>query len=545
MVLLHERHLDGLETEVASSSTTGDLPAKAFLLSVGAAVLLGAAVRAWPVIASDFPLNDGGLFYAMTRELQAAHYLLPETVSYNGLRIPFAYPPLGFYAAGLVAEATGSTLFDLLRFVPLAISTLCVAAFAALARSLLGSRAGAAAATFAFAVLPRSFLWLIMGGGLTRSFGMLFALLALYQAHAMLTRRTRRHVVFASIFVALTLLSHLEMATFLAASLVLMTVCHGRSRFGLARAISVSIGALALSSPWWITVVAHHGLSPFLAASQSRSTRVGEVLAAYLSVVPTQEPLFPVLAVLGLIGCDRCLTQRRFFLPAWVAVLPLVDPRAVGTDAAVPAALLAGIAVTEVLLPLFRAKTPSPGPVSAAHRWAEPAVLGLLLAYATFGASLSGRILDQSLGSADREAMQWVASHTPVSSSFLVISSGPWAQDRSSEWFPVLAERRSLATPQGTEWLPDHAFSQQLLRYEGLQACAGGDGRCIDRWADTERVSFDYVYVTKQPDAARVVPGARDFHWALEYALRADPRYRLVYDGLGAAIFERRANAAH
>ena len=34
-------------------------------------------------------------------------------------------------------------------------------------------------ATLAFALIPRSYEWLIMGGGITRAPGMLFALLAL------------------------------------------------------------------------------------------------------------------------------------------------------------------------------------------------------------------------------------------------------------------------------------------------------------------------------------------------------------------------------
>ena len=69
------------------------------------AIAVGCIVRARPVLLADFPLNDGGLFFQMTEELQRAHYRLPMFTDYNALQIPFAYPPFGFYMAGLVSDA--------------------------------------------------------------------------------------------------------------------------------------------------------------------------------------------------------------------------------------------------------------------------------------------------------------------------------------------------------------------------------------------------------------------------------------------------------
>ncbi|MEW6242146.1 MAG: hypothetical protein AB1564_15185 [Chloroflexota bacterium] len=50
------------------------------------AVLVGCDVRLSAPLASAFPLNDGGLFYAMMKDLRQNAFILPETTSYTGLQ---------------------------------------------------------------------------------------------------------------------------------------------------------------------------------------------------------------------------------------------------------------------------------------------------------------------------------------------------------------------------------------------------------------------------------------------------------------------------
>ena len=83
----------------------------------------------------------------------------------------------------------------------------------------------ALAGTLLFALAPRSFTWLLMGGGLPRAFGLAFALLAAREAWLLLDGdRPRLRVALTGVFAALTLLTHLETAAFLAATLVAMGV---------------------------------------------------------------------------------------------------------------------------------------------------------------------------------------------------------------------------------------------------------------------------------------------------------------------------------
>ena len=145
-----------------------------------AALMLAVGVRAFLVLSRDFPLNDGALFVRMTDELAANGFRLPTTTSYNDAGIPFAYSPLAFYGGAFLHAALGVDLVDVVRFVPLVFSALCAVAFWLLARDLIPSRVVVTTALCIFAVLPRSFLWLIMGGGLTRAPGFFFAILALW-----------------------------------------------------------------------------------------------------------------------------------------------------------------------------------------------------------------------------------------------------------------------------------------------------------------------------------------------------------------------------
>ena len=162
-------------------------------------ILLGVFVRATYTFSADFPLNDGGLFYQMAVDLQRNHYVLPASTPYNFDEIPFAYPPLGFYLAALLDDLTPLSMMDVFRFLPLAVTGLTVLAMYRLAKDVLQSKTAVVVAVFAFALVPRSFIWLLMGGGITRSLGLLFAMLALHQIYLMYHTRERRYVITSSV----------------------------------------------------------------------------------------------------------------------------------------------------------------------------------------------------------------------------------------------------------------------------------------------------------------------------------------------------------
>jgi hypothetical protein len=525
-----------------------------FVVALAMAVGIGLLIRGSRVLSAGFPLNDGGLFYAMMKDLQHAGYALPRFTSYNSAEIPFAYPPLGLYVGAFLDNVTPLSLLDVLRFLPLAVNTITIAAFILLARSLLSSRAAVIAAAFAFALLPRSFMWMIMGGGVTRSFGFLFAILALQQAHLMYTRRDRRLVLSTALFSGLTVLSHADMAWFLAFSAALMYLGNGRNRDGTANSLLVAAATLAITAPWWGTVIARYGMGPLLAAGQSRSILSVDTIVKFVEFNVTEEPLLPILAALGFVGALACLADKRFFLPVWLLVIGLPLPSVLPTVACVPLALLVGIGVTEVLLPaVSRAAAARPSQATVApgandgglrralRKRLAPAMIGVIVGYSTLSALIVAPVTLAALPAEERGAMHWIAENTPPGSEFLVLTSRKWQADAASEWFPVLAERTSVATAQGIEWLPAGAFEQRVEAHRDAQSCAWQDATCLENWSSETGLNFTHVYVSKRLDFEDLGVDIPDgYCLALCRSLLDDPNYLVIYDGPAAIIFARR-----
>lgn len=509
----------------------------------GCAVLAGGLVHAASVLGHRFPLNDGGLFYQMIRELEANGFALPAFTAYNRAGIPYAYPPLGIYLAGLVDLLGRWSAADLLLYLPLAISVGALVAFWRLSRTLLSSRAAAVAAVFAFGLLPRTGRWLLMGGGLTRELGFLFAILALEQGYRLYARGERRRILPLIVLSGCTVLSHLDMAVLLAASLGLLLFAYGRNRAGVVQSAVIVAGTALIAAPWWGTVMAWHGAGPFLAALQARQAAFAD-LSAWLLVRSTEEPYFPLLALLALGGMGFCLWRRQFLLPAWLVTILLVQPAVAATSATIVEALLVGVVVGEGLLPALRAwgsrlaaAAAQGGLVGAILRdGSAVAVITALLAYALFSAIVAGQRVPE-LSADERRAMEWIARNTPPASAFAIVTWDDWCSDRTSEWFPALTGRVSVATAQGSEWLPGGAFARQRARHEELQRCANRDASCLEAWARWAGVAFTHVYLPK----GRFLASGGDALARLRQSLRTNSSYAVAYDGPGATVFARLA----
>jgi len=513
------------------------------------AAALGVCVRAFHVLSSDFPLNDGGMFFAMAQDLQNGGYSLPSFTSYNGGEIPYTYPPLGFYMAAAIDDLTPLALIEVFRFLPLLAAALTVPAFVLLARSMLTSRVAALAAVLAFALAPRSFMWLLMGGGVTRAPGFLFAILALYCVHQLYTRGRRTMVPWAILFCSLTVLSHLETGWFLAFSIALFLAAYGRNRTALADSALIAAGTIAVTSLWWLQILSTHGLEPletvfgsggsvFSGGEATRGAYMG-----LLNLVSTSEPLFPLIGVLAVFGGIACLSTRRFFLPAWWAAIILLDVRAFPTFTTLPVALMAGVAVSEVLLPLLANRQGSAPlqPETALLQRLQPAGTAILAAFVLFSVAsallrapgLNGEAGNlRGLSGDELAALTWVREETPSGSSFLVVPDGAWETAKTAEWFPVLAGRLSVATVQGTEWVSNGGFDRARAIYDHAFDCGFRTTVCLDELAAEHGVAFDYVYVRKG-ETGQCCDTLLD-------SLTTDAAYQLVYEDDGATVYLKR-----
>ena len=474
----------------------------------------------------DFPLNDGGLFYTIIDDLRRAGYALPQTLSYNHAGIPFAYPPLAFYLAAGVRDALGLSTADVLRLLPVVLSTLVVVAYLPLARALSRNAIAAAIATFVVAVQPSAYTWQVMGGGLTRALALLFATLALVALHSFYTRGSRVALAATALFASLTLLSHIEFAWFLVFSGPLFLLFHARDRRAALRG-SLVIGAAVffLTAPWWIMVLTRYGVGPLIAAATTGSLSNG--ILDLLKFQRTDEPFFPLVAATAILGVVVCLLRRDYFAPAWLVAIGVLDQRSFNVLSALPIGLMAGIVATEVLMPLAR------------DRRTLIAVAGLAALYATVSSGRANQELHRALKPDERVAMTWVRDHSPADARILAIAERFWAGDRVTEWLPALSDRTVVDVVQGYEWFPrERGFWKRLEAYDLAQQCGGRDAACVEAWANLYG-SFDYVYL---PKTIGGYWGDGTPIWCctpLRASLRADPRYVVVYDGEGATIFKR------
>jgi hypothetical protein len=501
------------------------------------ALLFGTIFRVLPVLQSGFPVNDGGLFYSMLIDLKNAHFALPLVTSYNHLNIPFMYPPLPFYLAGLVWNFSGLSLIEVVRWFPVIFSILTIPAFFLLANTLLEDHTTAGLATILFALLPCAFEWEVMGGGLTRAPASLFLILMIWSAHRLFRGGGWKMAALTILSASIVVLSHPERALHAAASALVLLLYFGRSWKGLKQAAIVAGGVIVLTAPWWLTTLLQHGLEPFSLAFQQGGNR-WTFWASFLLLDFTDEPL-AVGALLAVLGAAACLKQKKTFIPVWFAFTFFVDPRSSHSIIGIQTALLAAVALTEVIFPALARlgkngiQTGGNGSffTSGTGRLVFAYILLLLIANA---AQTIQRLGTYVLPQADRAAMDWVNTSTKMESRFIVLAdeASPGLSPLQ-EWFPALSDRTSINTVQGREWLPGaENYKPRLQAYPALRACLGQDFHCLEAWAARQQDTFDYVYLS-----SLAAPGQSSSQTLLAASLLNSADYHLVYQADGVLIF--------
>jgi hypothetical protein len=512
---------------------------RAELVALAAFTMVGAFARVAGTIDAGFPLNDGGLFYQMILDLQRSWPNLPEVSTYNGIDMPYAYPPLALYIGAALEPAFG---LDVMRLVPVVAATLCIPAFHLVARRLLPNILAPLAATLLFALVPRSFEWMTMGGGLTRSIGLLLALLTVWATLRMLDGAGRLVPVGAGALAGLTVLAHPQSALFIGLSGVVLLVARGVSGAVIGRGgIAVATAAIVLL-PWLLVVLVRHGPDPLLSAS---GTQPGPFigLLSLLSFELTGSRLFDVIGFLAAAGLLLSVLRRQWLLPAWLVLLMVLDSRGGATYASVPAALLAGRALVDLVLrPLWETRSADASRTPFAPLRKRPLnvlLTGTLVAVAVvdaFGSQLAPTWPGVALTPEQRSAMGGAAEAAP-DGEFLVVSGRVWAVDATAEWFPVLSGARSAATVQGHEWRGREEFRRYLDASDELRECASSTPACLDAWSDRWEIDFTHVYLPKGSLSGALGPD--DCCAGLRELLRNDPSYAVTHDSDGATIFER------
>lgn len=496
---------------------------------------IGGFVRMQPALNSIFPLNDGGLFYTMTMDLKSNGFALPQTTTYNLADIPFAYPPFAFYFTGLLSSLTGWQVLDIIRILPPFISTLTISAFFLLAQKITRDNIAGVLATLVFAFIPRTFDWLVMGGGITRSFGLLFVILALWQVYQFIEQHQIKNLLFFIFLSALVVSTHPEAAVHLAIGTVTFYLIYDRSKKSLFYLSAAVVAVVVLTVPWWATVLQRHGIDPFVAASRAARDNSYNAIVGLIVLFRyhfTDEPFTAIFAGIGLVGMFRLIAQRKFLLPVWFFAAHLLEPRGGTLYMMLPLAMAAGVGLAEVILPALKLS----GESQARFGKVAHIFLVLLFFYGTFSANFSSSkiLTETTLNAPDLAAFDWVKGHTAPDSKFAIITGENALRDPTSEWFPSMTLRRSQATIFGYEWVNDGRFIKKSEEYTLLQDCAFQEVECLEKWRQNTGLMFNYIYIRKM-QANKII------HTTLEFLLRQDSRYKILYESSQVDIFEHLA----
>lgn len=490
---------------------------------------LGAGLRLAPILDLDFPLGDGGMFAVIIGDIRRASFLLPHYSSYNHLEIPLVYPPLAFYLAAGVSQLLGSAPLDVLRCLPALISTATVPALYLLAREVLRSYPAALVATFAYAVDGRAFDWLIAGGGLTRSLGLLCALLALERILRALRASDFRVTLVASVLSALTVLTHPQAPLFVAVGVMFLAPAAVRRdgvpiRDAVGRLATVGAGAAVILMPW-LALLASRGQLDALASVGGRWSPTMDV--PWLWLLPAR--LHGGVDVLGLIALFTLLVQfarGAWRLPLWTCALIVAGVGGGAFMLAVPVAMTLGdLARRLATTRLWNSRS----------RYALIGFGALVASLATV-AVVTDYILSSSqppyLSEDARAAIEWVGEHAEGGTGIAVISGRGWGGDLAGEWLPALTKSRSAATVQGSEWLGRARWIQRVDAYDRLKACDRLDAAELNAALSALADLVEVVLIVGPPngEASCLALGER---------LATAPGYSLQYEAGAVLVFTR------
>jgi len=498
-----------------------------------AALLFGAVVRFLPALSNGFPLNDGGMFYTMIRDLKANHYLLPQFTTYNSVDIPFAYPPLGFYIAALLSDLFPVSELQILLWLPALINTISILAFYKFAEQILNSRMLAALAVLVYALSSRAFVWQVMGGGITRSFGILFLLLMLWQAVQLFRDYSHKKLALTILFGAGAVLSHPQTALHAALGGALIFAFYGRNKRGVLSALAVGIGVVLLTSPWWLTVLSRYGFAPLFSASQTSQ----RTLEFYLIVLRLHGPgnilALPAL-ILFYIGLWESFKRRDFFFIVWIMLAYLIDTRGGDGVALLPESMLAGMGLLKLSGWVNGMREDQDEAILTTRR-SQILVFGILF-YFILAASISDfQLVNTSLKPEDIKMIEWVNSNVGQHQNFLLATGHEFSMsDPAQEWFPALTDQHSVTTMQGLEWTLAERFFPWYQQLTKFQHCT--DVQCVSEWSVRNNINYDYLIVTipMASDKGQLANSLR----SLAASARGSTLYTLAYESENALVFK-------
>lgn len=467
---------------------------------LGIAILFGIFVRVLPAFLAGFPINDGGMFSMMMHDLRGNGFVLPAYTTYNYMDIPYAYPPFGFYLGALL-ELAGLTELQVLMWLPTFFTVLTIPLFYLLAKELMGDRPHAALAAAFFAFAPGNYVWLLMGGGLTRALGTIFFITSLIFVHKTFHNPSWWLTSLAILSCSLVVLSHPQAAFLTALSCLIFGIFLIRSRAAVFHAVAIAAGTLLLTSPWWGSVVLQHGIAPLMSAGQSGDLSVS--LGALWKNLLSRQTILPFATIFRWMGFGWVIYKRRFDLLVWGFLPYFIDQRSASIVTSFLYPLLAAYGFLDVLPVFVNFVRTRKWEIEKDNAFMNQHVLSMsllgILFYLIIECFVHAYVIrNVTLSYASQDMMRWVRENTPSDGSFLILTGREDVMtDAVQEWFPSLAERHSVSTLQGLEWTLGNEFNPRWNELSALQSCR--EITCIESLSNEMNIEYTYLIFDTHP----------------------------------------------
>lgn len=509
-------------------------------------LLIGISVRVLPVLQSDYPLGEGGLFYYIIQHI-AERGTLPREIPYYSCGLPFAYPPLGLAMYGVALRYTSLSLFTILQWSAPFFSVLCLLAFALLsARFLKGF--SMELAILSFATMPAVVAHVTASDSI-RNMALFLMLVGLSLLHDALSQDRpesdlARNAIAAGLCGGLVILTHPSIALGLATVMVLFAayfIYKRRTRLVMRVALLVLGTTILVTGIWFLVLYNLHGvgfLSLLANASSSRPFKSIWLLTV-LDLGATGEPFADLWAVTGSIGLIYGFVAGNPLLALWFLVTPIHWSNQVY---AVPLAIGAGLGLGEVIVPAIVQK--------AGHlREVFTSLLFVaMVGYTTLGAltfsirpetPLVGRLwgsrgMQPQVSDARLEAWAWMANHVPENAQIALVAE-------EKEWVPAFAHV-CANIPQGAEWVG------KFLHYGEMYNRLIGTSNAEELFALLHEYGqpVEYVYLsTKLSPYFRTSTANHGGNpYLLKRSLAERECTRLLFENSEAALYDVRACTA-
>lgn len=470
---------------------TKNYAVSAFILAL---MIIGGWVR-WSFLpAGNFPINDGGLFYRMTDELVKNKFQLPAFTTYNHQNIPFTYPPLGFYLAGAIHVIFKIDILAIERYLPVLLNILAIPFFFLLARALLKGNRQACVATILFTFSKSAYEWLIMGGGLTRSPAYTLFILIVLFFYQGITQKRWIYVLITGLLLGICLGFHIEIAYTSILIIIGIWLYFGRNRFGFKSISAVALLTALFYGPIFLQVIKFHGIAPYFNAFHTSQYFLGfAIIKLFMYDFFAIDPVLNIPGGISLLGLLRAVMDRKYFLPIWLVMVCLFDPRSMDYFALIPASMLFAYGLDRIFL----------SRIATGKYWFNQPLLNTQNIIACFSCipillspilvKAQNSPLTLSLSQSDFEAMEWVNSTAPENSIFLIIPTQSWGIDPISEWFPALTDQQSYLTIQGMEWTDQ--FTHKVDEWN--QFIGDVSTTDLDRAVSNLPIAVDYIYCSE------------------------------------------------